>query len=213
MKFLAILALSLLASAASALNLPVPPGYPILLGVSCGGVAVTATIAGFDSNGNVTGELKAFTRCNGSGRGARSTPYTSYHTITWDFFGGYVLSGYDGGSLDTATVAVDAFGNTAQIVSINYVPKPTLTINNMPPGATRIANAIPATNGQPKASVSAALVGLGFIPAFTYSYSSGVTPSGVVLYTIPAAGLMEPVGTVVQVIVSATCDGVTVNCD
>jgi hypothetical protein len=181
--------------------------------VSCGGVAVTASISSFNADGNPVGELKAVTRCNQGGRGSRTITYMSYHTITWDFFGGYVLSGYDGGAMDPTYVAVDAFGNTAQIVSINYVPKPTLTINYLPPSATRIANAIPSTNGQAKAAVSAALVSLGFIPAVTYSYSSGITPSGIVLYTIPAAGLMEPVGTVVQVIVSASCDGVTVNCD
>lgn len=202
------LSLLMVAGTASALNLPVPPGYPTLLGVSCGGVAVTPSIEGFNADGNPVGELKAVTRCNGSGRGARVTTHTSYHTITWDFFGGYVLSAYDGGAL-SADVAVDAYGNTAQV--INGVPS--LTINYLPPSAQHIANKVPATFGQTQAAVSATLVSLGFIPSVTYSYSSGTTLTGSVLYTIPAAGLMEPVGTLVQVIVNAACDGVTVNCD
>ncbi|HXN96006.1 MAG TPA: PASTA domain-containing protein [Candidatus Acidoferrales bacterium] len=187
----------LLTGTASALNLPIPPGYPILLGRSCGSVFVASYIEGFDTAGNVHGELRASTRCPTSGRGGGSITYTSYHAITWDFFGGYVLSAYDGGALNPAEVAVDAYGNVAQVV--NNVP--TLTLNYLPPTAKHIAAIVPVTAGKAQAIATAQLTALGFVPSITYVYT-GTAPAGSVLYTTPAAGLMEPVGAAIQVVVS-----------
>jgi hypothetical protein len=110
--------------------LPLPAGYPTLLGVSCGGVHVEAAVSGFNDDGTIAGEIRAWTRCGGSGRGGgyKTRLYQSYHSITWDLSGAYVLSAYDGGALDPTIVAVDALGNVAYTLS--WVPQ--LTINQVP---------------------------------------------------------------------------------
>jgi hypothetical protein len=97
-------------------NLPLPAGYPALLGVSCGGVHVASYVTGFDVNGNITGEVYAWTRCGASGRGGgyHSKVYESWHSITWGIDGGwYVLAPtYDGAIPNPAWIETDAFGNT-----------------------------------------------------------------------------------------------------
>ena len=47
------------------------PAYPSYLGVSCGGVALTVLEERTNANGTVDAMVKAFTRCPGSGRGAK----------------------------------------------------------------------------------------------------------------------------------------------
>jgi hypothetical protein len=132
----AIALLSLLGGAAVADPLPLPPGYPALLGVSCGGVHVTSVITGFNDDGTIAGEVYAWTRCGGSGRGGgyKTRLYQSYHSIQWDFFGNYLLSAYDGGALDATVTAVDAYGNVAYTLS----GAAQLTVNQLPPDAVTI---------------------------------------------------------------------------
>src|SRR5947209_20488386 len=73
-KTVAFAVFALISRAALAAPLPLPPGYPTLLGFSCGGVHVSSFVTGFDSNGNITGEVYAWTKCGGSGKGGGSKP-------------------------------------------------------------------------------------------------------------------------------------------
>ena len=184
---------------ASAANLPVPAGYPALLGVSCGGVAVTAYITGFNTDGNPTGELVATTRCGGSGRGGgyKSHTYTSITSITWDFFGGYVLRPYDGGVLDATHVAVDTYGNSAAIV--NKVP--VLTIRVVPLNPVHVSGTVPSITGLTEAAATTAITNAGLV-AVSSHVSTPYYAKGAVINTTPAVGTVLPVGSTVTLIVS-----------
>jgi hypothetical protein len=78
-------------------TLPLPAAYPTLLGASCGGVHVTSYVTGFDENGYIRGEVHAWTRCGGSGRGGgyQSHTFQAWHTIVWDLRQHYKLLPYD----------------------------------------------------------------------------------------------------------------------
>lgn len=204
----AFILLALLAGTATAGNLPLPAGYPALLGYSCGGVHTTWAIAGFDASGNVKGEVLATTSCSSGGRGARPTLHTAYHTLTWDLYGGYIVHPYDGGSM-VSTVATDAYGNMAQVV--NNVP--TLTISSLPPGAKHIAFTLPDVTPLSVSAAKTALTALQMLPAVVYEYTSGTVPGGTILYTIPDIGTMAPVGTQVQIVAAIVSDNCGVNCD
>jgi hypothetical protein len=80
---------------------------------------------GFNDQG-VTGEIYAWTRCGGSGRGGgyRSTLYARWTSITWPVTAcvptatktcppPYVLRPFDGGTVDPGLVFTDELGNTA----------------------------------------------------------------------------------------------------
>ncbi len=101
---------------AQATNLPLPPGYPALLGVSCGGVHTASYVTGFDVNGNITGEVYAWTRCGASGRGGgyHSHVYERWTSITWGIDAGWyaLATVYDGNVPDPTWVETDAFGHT-----------------------------------------------------------------------------------------------------
>ena len=98
------------AGAAFADALPMPAGYPTLLGASCGGVHVTTYVTGFNADGTVAGEVYAWTSCSTGGRGSKPRKIEAYHTMAWDFFGGYTVSAYDGGPLVSGTFT-DSYGN------------------------------------------------------------------------------------------------------
>lgn len=105
------------ASNAAQFDLTYPgDGYPALLGVSCGGVHIATYATGFDSNGSVTGEIYAWTRCSaGSGRGGgyRTKTYSSWHSAVWGLDGTfYSLLPWDGITPDPAWVETDDFGNS-----------------------------------------------------------------------------------------------------
>ena len=122
LKKTVLASLILAAGAAWAGNIPLTypgNGYPDLLGVSCGGVRVSTYATGFDPSGNITGEIKATTRCGGSGRGGgyRTVTYTSWHSALWGITGTFIqLLPYDGIYPDISWVETDLFGNTISTV-------------------------------------------------------------------------------------------------
>ena len=92
-----------------------------LLGVSCGGIHTSTYVTGFDLNGNITGEVYAWTRCGLSGRGGgyHSNLYTSWHSIVWDLTGtALVTLPYDGVVPDPAFTAADSSGDTISTTPI-----------------------------------------------------------------------------------------------
>ena len=200
MKKLFLTACLLMSGVASALTLPIPAGYPTLLGRSCGGVLVQPYITGFDANGNVTGELYASTRCGGSGRGGgyHSTLYKSYTTITWDFFGHYLLSSYDGGALNINEVATDTYGNVA---SVNGLVA-TLTIYELPPNAKPVAAAMPSVIGLTQAGAVAAVKSAGLLPGISATNYPSVAV-GTVFNESPASGTILPFGSAVTLYVNS----------
>ncbi len=110
------LALILIPIVAHATTIALNPqsGYP-LLGVSCGGIHTSTYVTGFDTNGNITGEVYAWTRCGSSGRGGgyHSTVYSSWHSIVWDLTGTALATlPYDGVVPNPAFTATDSSGDT-----------------------------------------------------------------------------------------------------
>lgn len=65
---------------------PIPDAF-VRLGHSCGGIQQQIFAEGFDANTNITGYVYAVTRCNGSGRGARTTIYSTWVAVTWNLSG------------------------------------------------------------------------------------------------------------------------------
>ncbi len=115
------------ASASTTISLNSGPGYPTLLGVSCGGVHTSTYVTGFDASGNITGEVYAWTRCGLSGRGGgyKSHMYSSWHSFVWSVDDGAILQilPYDGVAPDTSFTATDVSGNTISdlLVSGSYL--------------------------------------------------------------------------------------------
>jgi hypothetical protein len=60
-----------------------------ILGHSCGGIQEQAYATGFAPDGYPVGEVYMQTRCGGSGRGGgyKTTTYSAWATVTWDWFG------------------------------------------------------------------------------------------------------------------------------
>jgi hypothetical protein len=60
-----------------------------ILGHSCGGIQEQVYATGFATNGYPTGDAYLSTSCGGSGRGGgyKSTKYTAWATVVWDWFG------------------------------------------------------------------------------------------------------------------------------
>ncbi len=60
-----------------------------ILGHSCGGIQEQVYATGFATNGYPSGDVYMQTRCGGSGRGGgyKTTTYSAWATVTWDWFG------------------------------------------------------------------------------------------------------------------------------
>ena len=60
-----------------------------ILGHSCGGIQEHAYATGFGGDGYPAGEVYMQTRCGGSGRGGgyKTTTYSAWATVSWDWFG------------------------------------------------------------------------------------------------------------------------------
>jgi hypothetical protein len=119
--------LSVLSAAASAetITLNPQPDYPYV-GVSCGGIHTSTFVTGFDANGNIRGEVYAWTRCGGSGRGGgyQVTNYDSWHSILWDLQGAVLETlPYDGVAPDETFSQTDANGNTIHDVLVPGTPQ------------------------------------------------------------------------------------------
>lgn len=116
-----VLGLAAVAASAATVTLIPQPDYPYL-GVSCGGVLTSTYVTGFDVNGNIRGEVYAWTRCGVSGRGGgyQETRYDSWHSILWDIEGAVIETlTYDGVVPDPDFSATDANGNTIHNVAIS----------------------------------------------------------------------------------------------
>jgi hypothetical protein len=78
------------AGAASTTQLVLSQGAAFaILGHSCGGIQEHAYATGFGLDGYPAGDVYMQTRCGGSGRGGgyKSTTYSAWATVTWDWFG------------------------------------------------------------------------------------------------------------------------------
>src|SRR6476661_2477969 len=118
-------------SGASTTSLLVPASTAFsVLGHSCGGIQEQALATGFDAtSGYPTGDAYLQTRCGGSGRGGgyRTTTYSAWVGVTWDYTGAAVSSAVLAGApanVDPAFSAVDSFGNQLynQLTAVNVLP-------------------------------------------------------------------------------------------
>jgi hypothetical protein len=95
-----LVCLMMMAGAAQAATVelkPPSPAYPILLGASCGYVVVSTYATGFDLNGNILGEIYAWTSCSTGGRGTRPKRIGRWTSIVWDTAGNQLaLNAWDG---------------------------------------------------------------------------------------------------------------------
>lgn len=190
---------------ASAASLPVPNGYPTLLGVSCGGVHVTSYVTGFNAAGDITGELYAWTACGGSGRGGgyRVTHYQSWHSITWSLGGTYIVSAYDSVVPDPGLAETDQFGNYIynQCGGLSYTQPACAAQANIvyvPPSQPAVAPVAPSVVGLTLAAAKAALQSAGLVANPYYTVTSAV-PAGTVFYQAPAAGTQLTAGATVSI--------------
>ncbi len=114
-SLLALTSFLLLCASAQAATYQLLPQVGIsLLAVSCGGVHTSTYVTGFAPDGNVTGEVYAWTRCGSSGRGGgyKSRLYQSWHSLTWDLMGQAVEThAWDGVTPDAAFTATDEMGD------------------------------------------------------------------------------------------------------
>ena len=89
-----------------------PDPYVSYLPRWCGGNHPNTYVTGFAPEGLITGEVYHWTSCGGSGRGSRTTLYTSWHSIQWDLEGNVVTtSPWDGVLPDPAFSATDELGD------------------------------------------------------------------------------------------------------
>ncbi len=201
---LIILPLLLVCGATWASTLPVPAGYPTLLGVSCGGVHVSSYVTGFDQAGNITGELYAWTACGGSGRGGgyKTRHYQSWSSITWALDGSYVVRPYDNLVPDPSFAATDQYSNYIFDVcnGMSYLQASCLAsayISYVPAGQPPIAPLAPSVVGLMESAAASAIKAAGLIAAPYYAVTASVSP-GHVFFQTPAAGTQLSAGAVVH---------------
>ena len=88
--------------------------------MSCGGIHTSTYVTGFNDDGNIAGEVYAWTRCGGSGRGGgyRTTVRRSWHSIVWDLSGVALETlPYDGVVPDASFTETDGAGDIIYTVS------------------------------------------------------------------------------------------------
>ncbi|HEV7585914.1 MAG TPA: fibronectin type III domain-containing protein [Solirubrobacteraceae bacterium] len=86
-----VLGLAPAAGAATTTQLLLSQGAAFsILGHSCGGIQEHGYATGFGSDGYPKGDVYMQTRCGGSGRGGgyKTTTYSAWATVTWDWYGG-----------------------------------------------------------------------------------------------------------------------------
>ncbi len=104
------------ASAATTTQLVLDQGAAFsILGHSCGGIQEKVYATGFGAGGYPTGDVYMQTRCGGSGRGGgyKTTTYSAWATVTWDWFGETrAFAKLEGAAEEnTSFSAVDAHGD------------------------------------------------------------------------------------------------------
>ena len=116
---------------ASTTSLLVPQSTAFsVLGHSCGGIQEQALATGFDAtSGYPTGDVYLQTRCGGSGRGGgyRTTTYSAWVGVTWDYTGAVVASAVLAAAptnVDPTFSAFDSFGNEVynELTAVNVLP-------------------------------------------------------------------------------------------
>jgi len=206
MKRLFVVLTLLVSGVASAASLPLPPGYPTLLGASCGGVHVASYVTGFDQNGNITGEVYAWTRCSaGSGRGGgyRVRYYESWNSILWGLDGTYKVVPYDGVIPDPLFTETDQYGNAIYDVcsGVTYRQPACVAsadITYVPSTQQPVAPIAPSVVGLSQADATAAITAAG-LQASPYFTVTTIYPAGTVFYQTPAAGTQLTDGAVVHI--------------
>ena len=148
------------AASAATVTLVPQPDYPYL-GVACGGVLISTYVTGFDVNGNIRGEVYAWTRCGGSGRGGgyQETTYDSWHSILWDIEGAVIETlPYDGIVPDPDFSATDANGNTIHNAAVSGTTQYTGLLENRAAGPATVSSGpgVPAAPAQSQAPASVA---------------------------------------------------------
>jgi PASTA domain-containing protein len=203
-RALTVAGLLMFAGAASAQVVQLPIPRVTAQGHSCGGVRITPTIAGFDQNGNIQASLFASTTCSTGGRGSRPATFTQTYLITWDFFGGYILSWNALPNPDEQAsngVAADAYGNVVQSTGLSpLAPAVTLTINQVPPNPVAVAAHVPAVIGLTEAQAQAAIDAAGLLTSVVNN-STYPAPKGTVFNELPGAGAILPFGSYVTIYV------------
>jgi hypothetical protein len=131
---LSTLALAPSAGAATPTQLLLSQGDAFaILGHSCGGIQEHAYATGFGADGYPTGEVYLKTSCGGSGRGGgyKTTTYTAWASVTWDWFGSTRSYGQLVGAPEVSSTfsAQDTYGdrvyNTATAAYLEAVAPPT----------------------------------------------------------------------------------------
>src|SRR5579872_3826857 len=171
--FLLMLAIGVSSATAAPVQLSLPQGQAFaVLGHSCGGIQEQSYATGFDAtSGYPTGDVYLSTRCGGSGRGGgyRTTTYTAWAAVTWDFTGSVVsyarLSG--GASVNPTFTAYDSHGNEVYnqsgaaylVLAPGFVPVPRVT-------------SISPTTGPATGGTTVTISGAGFGGATNVSFGS-----------------------------------------
>ena len=111
-----VLGLPSAAGAATTTQLSLSQGAAFsILGHSCGGIQEHAYATGFGSDGYAMGDVYMQTRCGGSGRGGgyKTTTYSAWSTVTWDWYGGTrSFARLEGpAEVSTSFSAEDAYGD------------------------------------------------------------------------------------------------------
>jgi hypothetical protein len=101
------------AQAGSPIALVLPQGNAFsILGHSCGGIQEKVYATGFKAGGLPTGDVYMQTRCGGSGRGGgyKTTTYSAWASVVWDWFGNTRRSGKleEGAQEDTTFSETDS---------------------------------------------------------------------------------------------------------
>lgn len=213
-KTIASAMFALICRAALAAPLPLPPGYPTLLGVSCGGVHVSSFVTGFDSNGNITGEVYAWTKCGSSGKGGgyKTTTYQSWHSITWTLSMAYTVSNYDGIAPDPLFTDTDHYGNFISNVcsgTTNNQPAcvAEAVIVYVPPQPGGFTYIVPNEFGKSETQAVADVKAVGLSPYVTYyTYGTPIYTPGTVFNQLPAAGTPLTAGAQVHLYVFRLAD-------
>ena len=116
-----------------------------ILGHSCGGIQEHAYTTGFGGDGYPAGEVYMQTRCGGSGRGGgyKTTTYSAWATVSWDWFGntrGFAkLEGP--AEVSTSFSAEDVYGDrlyNTEISAYLETNSPPLVAPNAPTGVTAV---------------------------------------------------------------------------
>lgn len=103
---------------AATIYLQPQPNYP-LLGVSCGGIHTSTYVTGFDVNGNINGEVYAWTKCSSGGRGSPVRTYSAWRSIVWNLQGtALVTTSWDGATPNAAFTATDEAGDVISTSSV-----------------------------------------------------------------------------------------------